>query len=38
MDGDELVAVPTLVLVIKTEDVAEFVRGHPFLLAPPEKR
>jgi len=37
MDGDELVAIPALVLVKKSEDVAEFVRGHPFILPPPER-
>jgi hypothetical protein len=37
-DGDVGVTVPTLVLVEETEDVAEFVDGHPFGLAPPKGR
>jgi len=36
MDGDELVAVPALVFVKKAEDVAEFMRRHPFQITPPE--
>ena len=33
----KLVAVPALMFVVKAEDVAEFVRGHPFRLPPPKR-
>ena len=37
MNSDELVAIPTLVLVEEAEGMAEFVRRHPWPLAPPER-
>jgi len=37
MDGDELVAVPALVFMEESQNMAEFMRGHPLVLPPPER-
>lgn len=38
MDRDVIVAVPTLVLMVKAEDMPQFMDNHPFLLPPPKRR
>ena len=38
MNRDEIIAVPTLMLMVKSEDMPEFMNNHPFLLPPPKRR